>query len=67
MKWKSHAEIVVISSDKHFSVPRGLKLHQGRFGLDIRRNFFIERIGFWNRLPRDVVESLSLDMALRVQ
>lgn len=50
-----------------------IKLSKGRFILDIGEIFFIERvIKHWNRLPRKVVESPSLevfkrcvDMALR--
>ncbi|PKU32512.1 hypothetical protein llap_17185 [Limosa lapponica baueri] len=42
---------------------RDLKLHQGRFRMDIRKNFFTKKlVKHWNWLTRAVVESPSLEV-----
>ncbi|KFP88821.1 hypothetical protein N310_13051, partial [Acanthisitta chloris] len=41
----------------------GSKLKEGRFGLDMRKKFFIQKlVRHWHKLPREVVDALSLEV-----
>jgi len=40
----------------------GLKMHQGRFRLSIRNNWSGRVVLRWHRLPREVVQSPSLEV-----
>ena len=53
------ARLLVVCSDR----TRSLKLEQRNFHTHIQKNFFTVRVTeHWNRLPREVVESPSMEI-----
>ena len=40
----------------------GFKMRRGRFGLDMRRKFFTQKVvTHWNKLPKEAVDAPSLE------
>ena len=60
--YKQEGEQLSSRVDSDRTKGNGLKLRQGRFRLDIRRNFFTQKVvTHWNRVPKEAVDAPSLE------
>ena len=65
--YKQEGKRLLMRMDSDRTKGNGFNLRQGRFMLDIRKKFFIQRVvTHWNRLPKEVVDAPSLE-ALKVR